>query len=119
MKHLTQKYWEDIKKMYPVEFEKFMSWLDNYKKEGGEGEIDPNGPSYVDYFIFDLPDAMQIGVFYQFTTEAEKYNTFVIGVGDAIEHVARTIKVWFFEERASFLMQEKKYDAEEDHGNLF
>lgn len=95
MEKLTKEnFWDELQEKYPIEFQKFNDWIDNYKKDNnwdslfkkdfkiGKIEYAANGemtrmellrPKY-----HDLPKAMQIGIFMEFASQAKE----VYGIDD-------------------------------------
>lgn len=74
---LNTQFWSDIKEKFVGEFEEFNEWLNEYsKKTNWERIFNPNytmeGMMWRGITFYDLPDAMQIGIFMQYVSEAPK-----------------------------------------------
>jgi hypothetical protein len=88
-----ENFWNELQKKYPVEMKKFCDWVDEYKKRvEWETLFAVHVRGYKDYKgatpkFHEIPVAMQIGIFFQFTTEMSEsdqgVHLFNIGEGHA------------------------------------
>lgn len=84
MESLTKEnFWNAIQEQYPVEMKMFCDWIDEYKKRVQWNMLFKHLPGYSGGAVgfkypkyHDLPLAMQIGIFIQFTVESSKANFF-------------------------------------------
>jgi hypothetical protein len=72
---LDDKFWREIKEKFVGEFEEFTEWIEKYKeKNHWKHFFNPNfmmeGMMWRGVNFFDLPDAMQIGIFIQYVAES-------------------------------------------------
>jgi hypothetical protein len=103
-----ENFWNDIESRWAGGFEFFKQWIDDYKKEVGWEKLFGTQIKY-----HDLPEAMQIGIFLQYTIEANgtRYH-FEILEDDTIDNILDNIKEWFCvgEDNARWEHQQEKYD---------
>jgi len=85
---MDKAYWDEIEKRWTGEFECFTQWFAKYRIEN----------SWDSLYIHFLPDAMQIGVFYQYAIEESHFCDFLVAGCQTIEGLADDIKEWFCEE---------------------
>jgi len=87
----------------------FCQWIDEYKKRVGWSQLfySPHSPQNRDIKYHDLPIAMQVGIFWQFTLEIEpksfkKYREFIDVDGLysiwSMDQIVERIREWFKEE---------------------
>lgn len=96
MTHLTKEnFWNDLSEKYPAEMSKFEKWIDGYKIRvkwlwlfGCYSLHDITYP--------DLPIAMQVGVFIQYTTEQKHWwEKLPLRQHKTMQDWADEIKIWF------------------------
>ncbi|MDD4970719.1 MAG: hypothetical protein PHT07_14930 [Paludibacter sp.] len=104
---MGQAFWDEIKKRWPGEFELFDQWLEKYKEKIGWSYLCSN-----DYYW--MPDAMQIGIFYQYTIDENHRYALVIPEFQTLEGIADDIKEWFCQETDDAYQDHlhAKYDEE-------
>lgn len=103
-----ENFWNEIMEKWPGEMNEFCYWINEYKKKVGWNvlfDIYDTDPKHIGIKYHDLPIAMQIGIFYQFTMETSRRYAFIIEEEDSIERVAENIKEWFFMEH-DFIVQD-------------
>jgi hypothetical protein len=115
-----ESFWNDIEKDYPGEIKIFREWIDAYKQRINWGDLFPikqRNHYWADIKFHHLPDAMQIGIFYQYTIETPCQYPFTIEDNDSIRKIADNITEWFCEEADLKRIQDKEdntsFDAEE------
>jgi len=74
-KILNKDFWSDIREKFVGEIDEFNEWLVKYQnRTNWEHIFNPNyameGMSWRRITFFDLPDAMQIGIFMQYVSES-------------------------------------------------
>lgn len=74
-KKLNSEFWSDIKEKFVGEMQEFNEWIEKYKSlTGWEHIFNPNyameGMSWRRITFYDLPDAMQVGIFMQYVSES-------------------------------------------------
>lgn len=109
-----ENFWNEIEQRWPGEFIEFKEWIDEYKKQVQWESLFPILPRehhYTAIKFHHLPDAMQLGVFIQYTKETPHRFDFIIEEGDTFEKIIENIKEWFYEEHswAESEHQEGKY----------
>jgi hypothetical protein len=72
---LNSEFWSEIKEKFVGEIQEFNQWIEKYKtRMGWEHIFNPNytmeGMSWRRITFYDLPDAMQIGIFIQYVSES-------------------------------------------------
>ena len=76
MEILTKaNFWDGIEKKYPSEFIQFAEWIDKYKAENHWKDLFPS-----DIKFHQLPGAMQLGIFIQYTIDESHW--FKMQIGD-------------------------------------
>ncbi len=114
MESLTKEnFWNAIKEEYPVQMAQFCDWIDEYKKRVKWIELfNADLFSKSDYrvagvkienMIFkapkyhELPIAMQLGIFIQFTIESSKANFLDASIDrpNTMEEWAQCMRDWF------------------------
>lgn len=103
------EFWDILSEKYPEEVGDFTHWCDEFKRrynwfgifrEGADTIETPLGTAVIhkSIKIHDLPQAMQIGIFLQYTIE---HGGPVLFCGITMESTIRSIKVWFEAEHHS------------------
>lgn len=78
--NLNAKFWMDLQSQHPENMGLFLKWLDKYAKDNKWNELFNYGsPAYAKMGwhnpkYFDLPVAMQAGIFAQFMAEQAEQN---------------------------------------------
>lgn len=86
-KSLTlENFWNPLKKIYPDSMNAFCKWVDEYKKRVNWPELLGSAIKY-----HDLPIAMQIGIFFQFTFEY-RTNLFLVEDVHSMDSLLEAIK---------------------------
>lgn len=86
-----ENFWNELYDKYPDKMKVFCSWVDEYKEKVNWEQLFGNaGKKY-----HDLPIAMQIGIFIQFTTETERVRDFILDEPESMQALADEIKMWF------------------------
>ena len=96
-----ENFWNEIEQRWPGELEMFSQWLDEYKKKIHWDDLfhrEKREHYWTDLKFHHLPDAIQIGIFYQYTIEEPCRYSFIIEEKDSLEKIAENIKEWFCEE---------------------
>ncbi len=133
-----ETFWNEIEQRWNGEFQLFAQWLDEYKKQNNWDDLfnggieyfrraydgngyDPTGGKSEAPKFHDLPDAMQLGIFVQYTTEqSHSSGSFVIEEGDTMDEIIANIKEWFCEEHSAAVndhIQGKYMDEQSDSGS--
>ena len=104
MESLTKEnFWNELAEKYPAQMKKFCDWIDEYKKRINWNELfnkfySTNGSAVPEIMnvpkYHDLPVAMQIGIFFQFTVEQEQ-NYLLDDAPRTMEAFVFCIKEWF------------------------
>lgn len=101
-------FWQPIENRAPKTFKQFKDWIDGYKKRVGWDKMFHAGiqlsRSDDDITkapkVHDLPDALQIGIFFQFLTEQE-YVAYKPDIDfTSIESIKNGINDWFVTEES-------------------
>lgn len=99
-------FWIEIENRWPGEWNRFRSWIDDYKKkvnwnllfnsqsdyQDKEGKNAP-APKY-----HDLPAAMQLGIFIQYCLEEDHRYEFIEGLPSTMAEMIIEMREWFGEE---------------------
>jgi hypothetical protein len=106
--NLNAKYWMDLQSQHPEKMGLFFRWLDKYAKDNKWSELFNYGsPSYAKMGwhhpkFFDMPIAMQAGIFAQFMAEqAEQSHATDKPKLSFFEHTAASIRRYFTEHTAA------------------
>lgn len=89
-------FWDPILAKYPEEFGDFAKWLDEYKRRVRWPVLFNN--AYIPTKYHDLPPAMQIGIFMQYTVESGGTMLMENGFTYSMNGIIESIKSWFDEE---------------------
>lgn len=97
-----EKFWKEMFDKHPDEMTEFIEWVDSYKQRVEWDKIfnsnsdyqNAQGKNAVAPKLHELPTAMQIGIFIQFTIETEWKNDFIRGV-DSMQLFINRVKEWF------------------------
>jgi hypothetical protein len=102
MENLMTKedFWDEIEQKCPSEFYKFVQWIDKYKKLVHWGDLFPRRRRtwhWKDIKFHHLPDAMQVGVFYQYVFELGDFKTtdFEMCNDESMVDIIDSIAQWF------------------------
>ena len=103
-------FWDKIQSEYPEEMGEFLSWLEEFKRREnwsdlfgqiGQAKPFPDGSiNWADRLKFhDLPNAMQIGIFIQYTIEQGGESFFQPGAEMwTMANMIQAIRQWFHDE---------------------
>lgn len=140
MERLTKEnFWNECYSKWPGEMQVFCTWIDEYKKRVGWSALfkesdypfpdcnytpvvaaDKNLIGARQYRVpkyHDLPIAMQIGIFLQFTFETHKRYDFFDGAGPLdMDQFVAGIKDWFFHEHEHALRDQQQQKLDSDFG---
>jgi hypothetical protein len=130
IKTLTKEnFWNDAFKRWPDQVAAFCKWIDEYKvrvdwkrlfavrtytnyDDGTRCEMELRQPKY-----HDLPIAMQIGIFIQFTFEYEKQEEFFEVGPTTMDEFIAGMKDWFDSEKAlAFEAEAREKHLNEEFG---
>lgn len=124
MEKLTKEnFWNDLMEKYPEEMKQFCAWIDEYKERVDWKRLFNTGTDYTGYLgmpgkpitefkqvreapkYHDLPIAMQVGIFFLFTSEQREGETMCALFGqdespNSIDDFVTAIKEWFKDEHA-------------------
>lgn len=96
-----ENFWNDLQANHPKAMKLFCDWIDDYKlRVGWNGLFNMNvyhplNKSNTPKF-HDLPIGLQIGIFFQFTTEVDYFNLFKMYENPiSMEDFTEAIKKWF------------------------
>lgn len=116
---IKENFWNELKEKYPAVMHKFLSWVDEYKKQVNWEQLFNYGihlhasqgwhnPKY-----HDLPIAMQIGIFIQFTIMTKNRYDFIPDTTD-MESCKLSIEDWIYQEHNTKEQehQEAKYNTD-------
>ncbi len=104
-------FWNEIEKRWPGEFHRFGKWIDDYKKNNHWKDlfkITIRDKFWSNIKYHDLPDAMQLGIFIEYTVEESHHYPFEIQEG-TMEGIIRDVMEWFCQEEET-----KKQDSFEE-----
>lgn len=129
MKIMTKKFWSNIENNWPGEWNCFNDWLKKFKELSECDDIfNPKIPDlytlkseYIGisivtktYEIYEFPDAIQIGIFLQYTIEEPSRFSFIIQEDETIEGIIKSITEWFAEEHCDAVREH----SEEKYGDM-
>lgn len=110
-----ENFWNELKVKYPHEMEAFCKWIDEYKARVGWNRLFGAHETRLNGRVVcgghapkfhQIPIAMQIGIFFQFTTETAKHYDLLSEV-PTMKAFVDSITQWFDEEYNDFV--EEKY----------
>lgn len=114
-------FWDKIQSEYPEEMGEFLSWLEEYKRrenwsdifgETGQHNVFPSvGIKWTDRIdFFNLPNAMQIGIFIQYTVEQGGEDFFQPGwFYNSMADMIQAIRQWFHDEHKANQLHQKNF----------
>lgn len=99
-----ENFWNDLVLKYPEQMNTFMVWIDEYKARVNWGSLfnrnihHPLSEATLTPKFHELPTAMQIGIFFEFTTEHKS-----VGINDlfddggvyTMKQFITNIEMWF------------------------
>lgn len=90
-----ENFWDELMTKFPGDINRFISWIDEYKEAVGWNHLLGKAIKF-----HDMPIAMQLGIFIQFTCdESHRYSFNEESEGKTIDEYAReAIKEFFFHE---------------------
>ena len=112
MENLTKEnFWNDLMDKYPEEMKRFCAWIDEYKKRVDWERLFGNfSPEVLSVKVartkyHDLPIAMQIGIFLQFTIENGGFSTWAHLSPEVknMDSLVEAIRSWFESENSGRL----------------
>lgn len=110
-------FWNEIEKKYPGYMEDFKAWIDKYKERVRWDELFGNVfPTTKKIKFHDLPTAMQIGIFIQYTTEAEGRFEFIEDFCE-MSYYVNQINEYFWHEDDWSRMEHQEVKHSEDENN--
>lgn len=103
-----ENFWNEINMKYTEEMNQFSRWIDEYKLKIDWSQLFRLGGEIK---FHDLPIALQIGIFIQFTYETDRFFNFMYDEFDDMEKFKVEIKRWFVNEHAHQREQEHNRTA--------
>lgn len=103
-----EHFWNVLYEKYPDKMKNFCQWIDEYKKDvkwamlfNSSGDANIYAKSAMAPKYHDLPIAMQVGIFMEYTmSSGHRYELFEDLPGEGITGMANRIAAWFAAEAA-------------------